>query len=161
MLIGKWANLKANLKIYPQSKGKSMLVIIFCCLPISGCEENRSVQCEEIFQLARSVIQSNSNVSYVNEEQTVEMKSWLQAANRLNQAADNIKALRIDNSKLIEYQHQLATIYRIYSQATYDAVRARENQNLEALESARNDAIKAGEMQQNLVREINTYCLNP
>jgi|GEM_PF-1931798 len=136
-----------------------ILVMIIASFAIFGCEENSKAQCEQIFQIARNVTESNKNLNYVGEQQPVEMKSWLQAASAMDHAANSIKALEINNSKLIQYQHQLSTIYRIYSQATYDAVRARENQNLADLESARNDATQAGELQQNLIQEINAYCL--
>lgn len=124
-----------------------------------GCESGKITQCEQIFQIARGVTKKNKNVSYVNDQQPVEMRSWLQAANKLDAAANKIKALKIDNSTLIQYQHQLASIYQIYAQATYDAVSAKENKSLDALESARTDATDAGKMQQNLIQEINAYCL--
>ncbi len=148
----------------PKSNSKRSLRLILLSivagLTILGCEENRIAQCEQIFQIARNITESNKNISYLDAQQPVELKSWLQAASKMEHAANNIKALKINNSKLIQYQHQLATIYRIYSQATYDAVKARENKNLEALKSARNDATKAGELQQYLIQEINAYCLN-
>jgi hypothetical protein len=135
-----------------------ILVIISLSLFTFGCEENKSAQCEQIFQVVEDVKQNNQNASDVN-QQSDEMKSWLQAANRFNQAADRIAILKINHSELITYQNQLVTIYRIYSQATYDAVRAKENLNLPALKSARQDAIKAGVIQQKLIRQINNYCL--
>lgn len=124
-----------------------------------GCEENRLSQCERIFQIAHRVTANNLELSRLDEVQLAGLDNWLQAAEEMYRAAEAIETLKLDNSKLIQYQHQLATIYRIYSRSTYDAVTARENKNLEALESARNDAVKAGEMQQNLVREINAFCL--
>ncbi|MEM7758259.1 MAG: hypothetical protein AAF298_09055 [Cyanobacteria bacterium P01_A01_bin.40] len=127
---------------------------------VMGCEENKTVQCEQIFQIARSVAESYQDISYAKGIESLEMKPWLQAASQLDSAAKSIKALNIDNSQLIQYQNQLATVYRIYSQATYDAVRARENKNLAALESARSDAYKAGKMQQSLIQEINAFCLD-
>ena len=84
----------------------------------------------------------------------------MQAAEEMYRAAEAIDTLKLDNSELIQYRDRLAAIYRIYSRSTYDAVTARENKNLEALESARSDAVKAGQMQQNLVREINAFCLD-
>lgn len=124
-----------------------------------SCEENKSSQCEQIFQVVRDVQQNNQNASDDN-EQSSEMKNWLEAANRFNQAADQMTVLKINHSELIAYQNQLITIYRIYSQATYDAVTARENKDILALKSARQDALKAGKIQQKLIKEINTYCLS-
>ena len=151
-----------NILLNKPSKTNLLLILLSILVgwTILGCEENKIAQCEQIFQIAHNLTQSNKNVSYLDAQQPVEMKSWLQAATKMEHTANNIKALKINNSKLIQYQHQLATIYGIYSQATYDAVRARENKNLEALKSARNDATKAGELQQNLIQEINSYCLN-
>ncbi len=126
-----------------------------------GCQENRLTQCQPIFQIARSVAENSQNISYINNEQPVEVTSWLEAASFLNRAADQIQALQINDSKLIEYQNKFATVYRIYAQATYDAVRARENMDLETLKSARSDAEQAGKIQQNLLQEINAYCLIP
>jgi len=134
-------------------------VVVLLSLFSAGCEENQSVQCEQIFQVAKEVQESNQNISK-SDEQSDETKNWLQSANTFSQAADRIALLEINRSELIKYQHQLVTIYRIYSQATYDAVRARENKDLSSLQSARQDVIKAEVVQQKLIREINTYCLN-
>ena len=83
----------------------------------------------------------------------------MRPANKFSQAADKIGALKVDRPELIRYQHQLVRIYRLYARTTYDAVRARENKDLSALKSARNDATKAGVLQRQLIQEINAYCL--
>ena len=142
--------------------GKSLLALvnIMLSLLIFGCESNKFAQCQQIFQIARDVTTNNRELTRRDREQLGEVESWLQAAATMERAADKLKALNIDNSKLIQYRSQLATIYRIYSQATYDAVNARENQNLARLKSARSDAEKAGEMQRNLVREIDAFCVD-
>jgi hypothetical protein len=155
MLVFRQGKLKASLT----SNYQSILVIVILSLFTVSCEENKSSQCEQIFRVVRDVQQNNQNASDGN-EQSSEMKNWLQAANRFNQAADHMTVLKINHSELIRYQNQLITIYRIYSQATYDAVTARENKDVLALKSARQDAIKAGIIQQKLIQEINTYCLN-
>lgn len=153
MLVCRQSKVKAHL----QSNSWSILVILLSLVTV-GCEENKFVQCQEIFQVAQEVKDNNQDVSNVN-QQLGEMKSWLEAANEFNQAADRLALLEFNQSELIKYQNQLVTIYRIYSQATYDAVRARENKNLSALKFSRQNAIKAGVIQQKLIREINTYCL--
>jgi ABC-type enterochelin transport system substrate-binding protein len=157
MLVGRQDNklLKRN-----KNPDKFILMGIILSLLISSCAENRFTQCEQIFRIARGVKENTKNVSYTNKEQLTVMKSWLEVASMLNQAADQIEALHINDSKLIGYQNQLVTVYRIYSQATYDAVQARENKNLEALKAASIDAKTAGEMQQSLIKKINAYCLN-
>lgn len=129
------------------------------CLFVFGCESDKSIQCQQIFSLAQNVNQSNQNLQDGDKGELNSMKSWLEAANKFDRAADKIEALKIERGELMQYQHRLARIYRIYAQTTYDAVSARENKNLSALESARKDAVKAGTLQRQLVREINDYCL--
>ena len=140
-------------------KGKFYFLAVLAVL-VSGCGENKLTQCEQIFRIVKGVNQSSQNVSYTSGGELTTMKIWLETATLMNQAANKIQALHVNNSDLIAYQNQLVTVYRIYSQATYDAVKARENQNFQALESAKNDAQKAGQMQQDLIEEINAYCLN-
>jgi hypothetical protein len=157
MLVGRQDNqlLKRN-----KNPDKFILMGIILSLLISSCGKSRLTQCEQIFRIAQGVKENSKNVSYTNKEQLTVMKSWLEAASMINQAADKIEALHINDSELIGYQNKLVTVYRIYSQATFDAVEARENKNLEALKAARIDAETAGEMQQGLIKEINAYCLN-
>lgn len=141
---------------------KSLPSIFFSSLLsvlVIGCEENKLSQCERIFQIAHQVTANNLELNRLKEVQLTGLENWLQAAEEMYRAAEAIDTLKLDNSELIQYRDRLAVIYRIYSRSTYDAITARENKNLEALESARSDAIKAGQMQQNLVREINTFCL--
>ncbi|MFM2311140.1 MAG: hypothetical protein RLZZ04_416 [Cyanobacteriota bacterium] len=150
-------HLKSNCS---KSNYWSILVIVLLSFLAVGCEENKSTQCKQIFRIAQDVKTSNQHLGNVYQQSPEIMKKWLQAANEFNQAADHLAVLEINRSELIKYQNQLITLYRIYSQATHDAVRARENQDLPALQSARQDAIKAGTIQQKLIREINAYCLS-
>ncbi|WP_019507975.1 hypothetical protein [Pleurocapsa sp. PCC 7319] len=156
MFVGR----QSDRTVYLRVNGKLTFLGILLSLLVAGCGENQFTQCEQIFQIAHNVTENSKNVSYTNDEQPTEMRSWLKAAEMMNKAANKIRALHINDSELIRYQNRLVRIYRIYSQATYDAVNARESKNFDALEAARIDANKAGEMQQSLIKEINTYCLN-
>ncbi len=140
-------------------KGKFCLWAVASALLFSGCGENELTQCEQIYRIAQGVIQGSKEVSYTDDLELTTMKTWLEAASMMERAANQIQALHIDNVNLIEHQNKLATVYRIYSQATYNAVQARESKNLSALELARIDAQKAGKMQQEVIEELNAYCL--
>ena len=132
-------------------------------LAIFGCEDAKNSQCEQIFYLARDAnenVQKLTEISSLNAAEQPQLKSWLTAAKTMNQAADKIVALKIEDANLIEQRQKLATVYRLYARATYDAVQAREAKNLEALQAARIEAEQAGEIQTKLIEEINTYCLN-
>lgn len=156
MFVGRQGDHSRHLQVNCQLTFLGILLSLL----VSGCGENKFTQCEQIFQIAHGVTENSKNVSYTSDGQPTEMRSWLKAAEMINKAANKIRALHINDSELIRYQNRLVRIYRIYSQATYDAVNARENKNFAALETARIDAKKAGEMQRNLIQEINAYCLN-
>lgn len=141
---------------------KNLLLVavnIMLGLFVFGCEKHKLAECEQIFQVAQHVIAHEEELNRPNKTELTGETSWLQTAEMMDRAADRLEALNIDNSKLIQYRDRLATIYRLYSQATYDAVSAREQKNLAVLKSARNNAEQAGLRQQKLVREINTFCL--
>lgn len=147
-----------QVRAYFRSNCRAVLLTLCLSLFAVGCEESKSPECAQILQVSQDLKKSNQDFIRPLQESD-ELKSWLEAANNFEQAADRLIVLEIDHSELITYQNQLATIYRLYAQATYDAVRARENQNLSALKLARQDAVKAGKIQQQLIRQINTYCL--
>ena len=149
----------AGLKHHSKTDRKLLFLGVVMVL-ISGCGKTRYTQCEQIFQIANRLSQNVDRLSYFDNQRATEMKSWLEAASKIDRAANHLEALQINDSQLIEYQNKFVTVYRIYSQATYDAVKARENQNFQALKSAKNDAQKAGQIQQDLIEEINAYCLN-
>ena len=136
-----------------------ILGAIFISLLCSSCGENRYTQCEQIFKIVHQVTSISKNISYGAREQPIQLKQWLEAADLMTKAAQQIKALHIDDAQLIEYQNKFANIYHTYSQATYDAVNARESRNINALQVARDRAIAAGEIQKNLVKKINSYCV--
>ncbi|MCC0176472.1 hypothetical protein I4641_05705 [Waterburya agarophytonicola K14] len=134
------------------------VIFILLTLLVSGCDRSKLTQCEQIFRIVSEVNHSSQNISYTEDQSS--MKSWLEAASMMDKAANQIQALHVNNPQLIKHQNKLVTIYRIYSQATYDAVQARESKNLEALDLARIDAGEAGKIHQDAIKEINNYCLD-
>ena len=152
--------MEINKILLQYSDRATMAIAVLLGLLVSSCGESRLTQCEQIFRIAGEVTQKSNNISYTSNKELESMENWLEAARIMDRAANQIKELHINNSQLIKYQHQLITVYRIYTQATYDAVQARENKSLEALKAARLNAQKAGQMQQSLIKELNKYCLN-
>lgn len=137
--------------------------VIFCLsilvsLLAVSCNETKYTQCDQIIQFANSVVQEKTKLIDTNNSENMESKTWLQAARMITQAAQQIEAIPLRDPKLINYQANLAQIYRVYSQATYDAVKAWENKNIEALQTAHTDAERAGELEEKLGNSLNTYC---
>ena len=142
------------------SKNGKLLILGIALSLLSGCGRAKNAQCQQIFQIANRLTQDVDRLGYFDNQQPTKMKSWLEAASAIDRAANHLEALQINDSQLIKYQNKFVTVYRIYSQATYDAVKARENRNFQALKSAKDDAQKAGQMQQDLIEQIDAYCLN-
>jgi hypothetical protein len=137
---------------------KSLLIASFLVWLTAGCTYQKTTQCQEIIAIANEASHQAKQITYNSKEKVVAMKNWLQAANIMTMAAKQIEALPIKDPQLINYQGNLASIFRIYSQATYDAVQAREKKNLSALKMAHDSAQEAGKLNQVLVTKINDYC---
>ncbi len=131
---------------------------IFVSLIAVGCGETKYAQCEQIIQIANRVVSEKTKLIDTESSANIESKTWLQAARMIDQAARKIENIDLQDPKLIQYQVNLAQVYRIYSQATYDAVRAWESKNIKALQVAHTDAEKAGQMEVKLGNGINNYC---
>ena len=143
---------------HKNSKRYLIIFSLFTSLTL-GCNNQKYSRCQEMIAIANSATDKTQNIVRDSQEKVIEMKNWLQAADIMTIAAKEIEALPIKDPQLIDYQGNLANVFRIYSQATYDAVRARENKNLSALELASSAAQKAGNLNQTLVEKINSYCV--
>ncbi len=142
------------------SKGNQL--IIFCGIInifFVACESQKYAECEQMITMANNVTKQTQAIAQNYSDRAQDLENWLEASEIMTQAATSIEALELQDTQLIEYQGSLADIYRIYSQATYDAVKARETRNLQALQSARDDAKNMEKVTDNLVKNINDYCL--
>ena len=146
--------------IFGDRKTKKYLIIfsLFTWLTV-GCQNQKYSRCQEMIAIANSATDKAQNIVRDSQEKVIDMKNWLQAADIMTIAAKEIEALPIKDPQLIDYQGNLASVFRIYSQATYDAVKARDNKNLSALKLASNSAREAGNINQTLVEKINSYCV--
>ena len=133
---------------------------LLCCIGLGlvSCNNAKYTQCQQIIEIANQANhQTQEMIS--QSSQPLEPKIWLEAASIMNQAAEQIKALPLDDPQLVNYQNNLVKIFRIYAQSTDDALKAREIKNLKALETAVAEAKKAGLLKDELVTGINSYCI--
>ena len=141
---------------------KDNFLIIFCgiiSIVFVACKSQKYAECEQMITLGNNVTKQTQAIAQNSSDRDQDLKNWLEASNIMKQAAVNMEALEIKDPKLLEYRGSLVNIYRVYSQATYNAVKARENKNLKALQSARGDVEKNAEVNSKLVKDINNYCL--
>ena len=103
------------------TKNGFWLVGIFFLLIVISCTDSKYSQCEQIFNIAQSVAKNDQELDFGDRQNPTEIKTknWLLAASAMNQAAENMMALKIDQIKLIDYRNKLANVYSIYAQATY------------------------------------------
>ena len=137
--------------------------VIFCLSVFVGlftasCSETKYTQCEQIIQITNGVVEEKTKLIGNDDSDNIESKTWLQAARMIARASRQIENIHLKDPTLINYQADLAQVYRIYSHATYDAVKAWENKNIEALQTAHTDAERAGELEEKLGAVLNSYC---
>ena len=138
---------------------KSNLYFWLISLGLVGCSNAKYTQCQQIIEIANQVNRQTQEIINQSGDLAIEPKIWSQAATIMTQGAEQIDILSLKDPQLVEYQNSLVEMFRLYSQATYDAIEARENKNLKALESAGEEAKKAGLLKEKLVMGINNYCL--
>ncbi len=137
---------------------KYYYLLCLISLGLFGCDNAKYAQCQQIIEIANKANhQTQQIISQSN--QSIESKIWLEGTTIMSQAAEQINALPLDDPQLVKYQNNLVKIFSVYSQATTDAIEARENKNLKALESAVAEAQKAGLLKEEIVSGINSYCL--
>lgn len=128
---------------------------ITCLLTVS-CSESKFSQCEKVFAIANDV--ANQTKSLTDSGKTKDIKAFLQAADVMEQAAQNLANLPLKDPQLIEYQTGFVTMYRDYAQATRDIVQARDNQDISAAKAAQEKVQQAGRSERTLGDGINGYC---
>ena len=137
----------------------SLLVICWGIVNIwlVACEPRRYAECEEMITLANNVTQQTQAIAEKSSDR--DLDNWREASDIMKQAVTDLEALELKDYQLIEYQGSLANLYGVYFKATDDAVKARENRNLPALQSAHDEVKNVEEVKDNLVENINNYCL--
>ncbi len=144
-------------KLFLSRGGLLIILWGFINIFVVACESRKYAECKQIITLANNVTKQTQAIAKNSSDRDLE--NWLEASEIMKQAATTIEALEIKDSQLIDYQGSLVAIYQVYAQATYDAVKARETRDLPTLQSARDDAKNAGKINNDLVKNINNYCL--
>ncbi|MDJ0536214.1 MAG: hypothetical protein QNJ70_27610 [Xenococcaceae cyanobacterium MO_207.B15] len=128
-------------------------------LSLVGCSNAKYTECQQIIEITNQVNRQTQDIIEPFGDRKIPKDVWSQAATMMSVAAEKIDNLSLTDPQLVDYQNNLVEMFRIYSQATDDAIKARESKNLKALESANEKAKKAGLLQEKLVMGINNYCL--
>ncbi|WP_013322000.1 hypothetical protein [Gloeothece verrucosa] len=138
-----------------QTKKIIALVILLNYL-ISGCAESKSFQCQKIFKMADEITKETKTLTKSGQE--IDMKTWLAAADEIEQAAQNIEKMEISDPTLQEYKVGFAQIYRDYAEATREIVKVWETKDRIAAKAAQEKVRRASKRERELGEKINTYC---
>ncbi len=113
-------------------------------------------QCNSVIEIANGAA-SEANV-LTNGGQTQDQQVMLQAADVLEQAAQDMEALELGDRQLANYQAGFIQMYRDTATATRNYIEASNNQDRAAAETAVANLKRATQPEEELVQSINTYC---
>lgn len=123
---------------------------------LTSCAETKSFQCQKIYQIANEVTKETQSLTKSGQE--VDKKTWLLAADKIEQAADEMKNLKINDNELKNYKTLFAQVYLDYATATREIIKVWETKDRQAAKSAQEKVRKAGQLEREVGEKINTYC---
>ena len=130
----------------------SLLTILTNFLLIS-CAETKISQCQKIILLTQKMAEESENY-----RQTTDIKKVLQVADIFEETSQQMKELKIEDEKLIEYQMGFADIYQGNADTTRQFVGALNDKDINTAKSMQQQVQQLGQKEQDLGTEMNDYC---
>jgi hypothetical protein len=146
------------------SRSLSCFSLVFLVSGLSACQRvDRAIaDCQTLLTAVQRTVTDAKNLVQ-NEPtdgiaQNFSGERWLQAADTLRNGAEAIAQLRLRDDQLKTYQTEISEIYQQQAEATYAMVKARQEKNLEAAQSAQSLSQTAGKQEQTLGQALDRYC---
>ncbi|MFM7875706.1 MAG: hypothetical protein ACKO8M_04055 [Microcystis panniformis] len=134
------------------------IILIFMGLTfLASCADSKQFQCQKIYQIANEVAQETKSLTKVQGTE-IDQKSWLLAADKIEQAAENMKKLAVKDPELEKYKTAFAQVYEDYATATREIIQVIETRNKNAAKLAQEKVRKAGQLEKETGEAFNTYC---
>ena len=134
------------------------IILIFIGLTfLASCADSKQFQCQKIYQIANEVAQETKSLTKVQGTE-IDQKSWLLAADKIEQAAENMKKLAVKDPELEKYKTAFAQVYEDYATATREIIQVIETRNKNAAKLAQEKVRKAGQLEKETGEAFNTYC---
>lgn len=137
-------------------KASYSLLILSIFSLLTSCAETKSFQCQKIYRIANNVTKETQSLTKSGQE--VDQKTWLLAADKIEQAADEMKNLKVNDEQLKNYKTSFAQVYLDYATATREIIKVWETKDRQAAKSAQEKVRKAGQLEREVGEKINTYC---
>ncbi|MFN9675922.1 MAG: hypothetical protein ACK552_26460 [Microcystis sp.] len=134
------------------------IILIFIGLTfLASCADSKQFQCQKIYQIANEVAQETKSLTK-GQGTEIDQKSWLLAADKIEQAAENMKKLAVKYPELEKYKTAFAQVYKDYATATREIIQVIETRNKNGAKLAQEKVRKAGQLEQETGEAFNTYC---
>lgn len=123
----------------------------------SSCATSRVLQCNNLVEIANrataetEILTENQN----NQDPLI----WLQAADTLDKAAQEMQALNLDDPQLQQYQGGFVDMYTAIAKATRDYSQSYKDLNREGVDIAKVSLEQAVQREPDLVNGVNAYCV--
>ena len=141
------------MKFYPQHYVSLSFLIIFSNFLLVSCAETKVSQCQKIILLTQKMAEESE--SY---RQTTDIKKVLQVADIFEENSQQMKQLKIEDEKLIEYQMGFADIYQGNADTTRQFVAALNDKDINTAKLMQQQVQQLGQKEQDLGTEMNDYC---
>ncbi len=138
------------------------IFLIFITISLlKSCANNKSFQCQQILQIATDVTKETRSLTTEQGGNNIDKKTWLLAADKIEQGAENLKKLQVNDPTLNQYKTSFAQVYQDYADATRQIIKVLDNKDKEAAKSAQYKVRKAGQLEKEIGDKFNAYCQNP
>jgi len=132
-------------------------IVLSLVLPVvlTACSETKSDRCNRLISISNRTSQA---IQKLPAENIQPADRFTKAADLLERAAQEMQDLKSTDSKLLDLQQKLSTLYR--QDSTHNRTLA-QSQNAKAVRTAAEQIQTNSITQKNLVQAVNTYCQAP
>ncbi|ALF54042.1 hypothetical protein ACX27_16240 [Nostoc piscinale CENA21] len=123
----------------------------------TGCGESKVAQCNKIIKVANQAVTLSQEFSK-NPQREKGSKALTEVAGKIDNFANEMKALEIKDEKLQGFQGRFIKLYQDTSKGLRDTATAVDKKNLKAANASLASLKKSGSEEGAIVNEINSYC---
>ena len=135
------------------SKINHFIGVIISVILLSSCANTKQAQCYKIIGLTEKMAAKSQEYS-----QSDDIPKVLEVADIFEDTSKKMKGLKIEDSNLITYQEGFASVYQGHADTTRKFIKALQEEDISQARSMKEEVQKIGKKEQQLGREMYTYC---
>ena len=135
-------------------KTQLLIIVTIVNIILWGCA-NRKINSCNLLQETTSQL-NNSVVAYLDSE---DINNIREVADRFKEAQEQILSSDITDESLLNSAKILANIYKKYSEITNNYISAYQERDTEKIIKYKEEIAQLFNQQENIIQEINNYCL--